>query len=456
MILGSAVQTETGAFVVSITGLPSETFAALHSLNSREPGGFRANLPKMFDEHSGEMIERILETYYVGYGHKSIGDCGSGDLYVDNCSLLAANAFEHHPMFNGQETSTRYVDVTVNGFVSTGNPDIDSWSDRWMDFYQKALAETIELVRSQHPYEGNVTDKAEQAKWKKATRTRACDICGAFLPGAARTNFSMHQELRQFADQFALTKFHPLPEVQLITAAMVEQLRRDHPNSFGFKDENVAAAYLKKRSEWTFARPSPEFVSPWYADTDIEDSDLVDYLGNLLDRPNTKAELPMESRVLGSVYIDSLIDFRSFRDLHRHRSASFEMPVLTPEFGFEEWYIEHIPVELRREADHLIQDYMKAWEAQGTTDRLTWQYATPMGFKVPCVVDMPIAASVYVAEIRSGTAVAPTARRWAINLGDKLEEWFPSLRVFICRDPDQFQIARGGHDIVKKGEEEKV
>lgn len=63
---------------------------------------------------------------------------------------------------------------------------------------------------------------------------------------------------------------------------------------------------------------------------------------------------------------------------------------------------------------------------------------------------MPLDAAVYIADLRSGLPVHPTARTWAIKLADELEKTFPSLRLYTCRESDQFVPDRGKHDIVKK------
>src|ERR1700679_386043 len=60
----------------------------------------------------GAKARRIGEQYLVGYGHKSIGDNGSFTFCAEIVSMLAAKAIEQSPLFNGQEMSTRAVDMT--------------------------------------------------------------------------------------------------------------------------------------------------------------------------------------------------------------------------------------------------------------------------------------------------------------------------------------------------------
>ena len=465
-ILESATRTSHGAYVVSIEGMSAESTATLHSLNSREPGGWRENLKKLFDS-AGNLVKRILSLFYVGYGHKSIGDCGSGDVLIDACSILAAHHLQHWRLYNGQETSTRYVDVTSTkgGFVEVGDEFVDGWSLRWLEFYQRILPATIEMLKGRHPHTGKDDHGQDlsEGEWLKAIRARACDICGAFLPCSARTNVSEHMELRQFADQLKLLEHHPLAELREIAQAMKEQLMRDHPNSFKARSDGNAAHARKVASQMFYHEPKTlqySVVVEWYSETNIDPALLKRWYGPVLKR-EAKDELPFDIGRLGNVNVESLLDFRSFRDLHRQRSLIFQMPIVSPEYGFEEWYLDLIPGEFRSEAEALAAEYceahrMKIEERDNIDVGPILQYSTPMGFRVPCLASGPLDAAVYVTELRSGTSVHQTVRDWAVRLGDDLEKWFPELQVHVCREPDAFRLGRGKQDIVRKEESAPV
>jgi thymidylate synthase ThyX len=51
-----------------------------------------------------------METFYVGYGHASIADCGSTTIFIEGISILADKAIQDWQLYSGQETSTRYID----------------------------------------------------------------------------------------------------------------------------------------------------------------------------------------------------------------------------------------------------------------------------------------------------------------------------------------------------------
>lgn len=43
--------------------------------------------------------EKFMKSYYVGYGHKSIGDCGTTTIFVENVSMLAAKAIQDTQLY---------------------------------------------------------------------------------------------------------------------------------------------------------------------------------------------------------------------------------------------------------------------------------------------------------------------------------------------------------------------
>jgi len=56
--------------------------------------------------------DNFMSKFYVGYGHKSIGDCGSITLFIEGVSMLGAKAIQDTKLYNGQEASTRYIDFS--------------------------------------------------------------------------------------------------------------------------------------------------------------------------------------------------------------------------------------------------------------------------------------------------------------------------------------------------------
>lgn len=86
---------------------PPEANAMMQALYSRSPQSVFAHIKKVEEVGS----DKFMAAYYVGYGHKSIGDCGSTTIFAEQVSMLAAKAIQDHPLYSGQEASTRYLDM---------------------------------------------------------------------------------------------------------------------------------------------------------------------------------------------------------------------------------------------------------------------------------------------------------------------------------------------------------
>ena len=96
-----------------------ESEAMLQALYSRSPKSVREHVEKVRAAGPGKFMDK----FYVGYGHKSIGDCGTTTLFFENVSLLAAKAIQDWPRYNGQEASTRYLDFTKQLMVDPMRTD---------------------------------------------------------------------------------------------------------------------------------------------------------------------------------------------------------------------------------------------------------------------------------------------------------------------------------------------
>src|ERR1043166_2231787 len=85
---------------------PPETSAMLQALYSRSDKSVEQHVQKVQERGA----DKFMASYYVGYGHASIGDCGVTTLFVEDISILACKAIQDNALYSGQETSTRYID----------------------------------------------------------------------------------------------------------------------------------------------------------------------------------------------------------------------------------------------------------------------------------------------------------------------------------------------------------
>ena len=109
-----------------------EDSAMMQALYSRSPQSVEEHVEKVHQSGSG----KFMSTFYVGYGHSSIADCGSTTIFIEGISILADKAIQDWPLYSGQETSTRYIDMAKQAIIDPlNNETSNEILKNWMDFY---------------------------------------------------------------------------------------------------------------------------------------------------------------------------------------------------------------------------------------------------------------------------------------------------------------------------------
>ncbi len=430
------------ADVFVVDGLPPEVGAMLLAMYSRDPRSARVHLEKIKEVG----VEKFMGTYYVGYGHKSIGDCGSTTVCAELVSMLAAKAIQHHPLYNGQEASTRYLDMTNQPILNPFGNELGALiQTRWMNIYSRVLEALIPHFTEKYP----MLPQDNPVQYAKAIKAKAFDVARAFLPAGCTTYVGWHTNLRQAWDHIYEMRFHPLDEVQEIAAAMLARLKESYPNSFGFKDRPEQDDYYSECSSFVYSSVHTLPREGWSYTSSLNTFQLKDH-PLLTSRPKW-AELPDHFNRFGEIRFNFFLDFGSFRDIQRHRSCVQVMPLLTTRYGIEEWYLESLPEELRNEILPLVEEQEEAIHSL-TDDTILAQYYVAMGYRVKCELIAHLPSAVYIAELRSTQAVHPTLRVIAQKMGKALKEVLPSMTLYVDKSPDEWSTLRGKHDIVKKEE----
>lgn len=436
-----------GGFVLVLnTGavIDAQAEAMLQALHSRSTGGIKAHLATLARKGAKNFMQR----FYVGYGHKSIGDCASATVFVEGISMLAAKAIQDWRLYAGQEASTRYVDFSTQRFVNpAGTARGEKILEAWRAFYVKIQEPVRAHVARQFPRAAGEDENI----YRKAVAARAYDITRAFLPAGATTNVAWRMNLRQFADALMLLRHHPLEEVRAIAETTECALAALYPESFSHKrfvqTEDYNAAWMRAGYYYTNRR-APEFAMLFDA---VDRERLRAHARELATRP-PKTELPPTIAACGTVGYEFLLDFGSFRDVQRHRSVAQRMPLLTCDHGFEQWYLDALPPRLRARAARFVATQQKRIAALNVAPEVA-QYYTAMGFRVPCVLVGDLKAMVYVAELRSTRFVHPTLVARMLALAESLRVTFArsGLVVHCDTQPHRFDARRGTHDIVVRG-----
>ena len=420
-----------------------EDNAMLQSLYSRSPASVLEHEEKVAETGSGKFMDR----YYVGYGHKSIGDCGSTTLFFENVSMLAAKAIQDNPLYNGQEASTRYLDFSdIQMLNPAGTREGVDIQQRWLAFYIKAMPIQVGHLRQAFPRQPGES----KTIYDKAIKARAFDILRGFLPAGATTNLSWHGNLRQIRDHLAALRNHPIKEMREAAIGAQDNLVALYPNSFSHKILYEQEEYLKLVGEMSqfFPIDSKTYPVDGVRMRNTISADLISSNIVVTQRP-PKAVLPHYLNELGQITFEFQLDFGSFRDLQRHRNGVCRMPLLTVALGFHPWYINNLAPSLQDEANGLIE-YQKKAINKLDIPLAAKQYYVAMGFLVPCRMTRGLPGTVYLIELRSSPHVHPTARAVALNMYYGLMALYPELSIHVDTSPEAWSLRRGTQDIEER------
>jgi len=429
--------------------ISSEAEAMLQALHSRSTSGFLGHL-KILNEKGSD---KFMSTFYVGYGHKSIGDCGTCVLFIENISMLAAKAVQDWPLYRGQEASTRYIDFSNQKFYSPNNTKEETeLLEYTRDFYIEFLPKVEEYLKNKHPLKENEKPKT----WAKAIKARAFDVCRGFLPAGATTNIAWSTDLRQASDKLVELRHHPLKEVREIAEGVEKALIKAYPNSFHHKKyeetENYVNDYMKT-SLHSFEDKNNYTDS--YLKFETDGFNIKSLLNNQTDLDVIKnrpkfAELPRNFRLYGTFNIEFTLDFGSYRDLQRHRAVYMPLPELNTN-NFEGWYLNILNEELKTEASAFLSSYEEKLN-QISISNSDKQYLTLMGYQVSVAINGDLKALLYLLELRASRHVHSTLRQRVFLVSQKLKKYFQdngiNLNMHLDSEDIDFDTKRGEHDIV--------
>jgi thymidylate synthase ThyX len=432
---GEVIILNTGAII------GPEAEAMLQALHSRSIGGLKSHLEVLAKRGP----DNFMKNFYVGYGHKSIGDCGTISLFVEGVSMLTAKAIQDWALYSGQEASTRYIDFKIQPFKNpAGTKEGEEILESWRTFYQDSMEPTKNHLKLQFPMQPEETESI----YEKAISARAFDALRGFLPAGATTNLAWHTNLRQAADKIALLRHHPLLEVRNVADAIEKTLVAAFPNSFGHKRYENTETYNESWMKKDYYHHNSKCPDYSLIKNDIDSSLLP---REILEKRPAKTELPKHLSEAGNLQLEFTLDFGSFRDLQRHRAITQRMPLLTMELGFEEWYLKEVPKEVKEKALPFLKNQQEKISALKISKEEK-QYYIAMGYKTSNRVTATLPALVYLVELRATRFVHPTLRKRALQMSETLLQEFKKdgLVIHLDAEPDRFDVKRGEHDIVLK------
>jgi len=426
-----------------------ESLAMMQALYSRSPESVEEHVKRVRSSGSS----KFMESYYVGYGHSSIGDCGTTTIFFEGVSILAAKAIQDNPLYSGQETSTRYIDFSNQPLIDpVNNVDSKLILNKWIEFYIQATNDIRSHLKSKFP----LSEQQSEKVWEKAINARSFDILRGYLPAGATTQLSWSTNLRQAYDKLTLLKFHPLVEVRTLAKNTLKILTSKYPSSFSHRDKPEQDSYYKEYAFDINYSNYDDFLTTeeeFLVETDIKNEELeLEAINIIASRPRG-ARLPRYLTKFGRYKCRFLMDYGSYRDLQRHRNGLCRIPVLGLNKGFNSWYLTQIPDGMRRDVDKLLEEQyarIASLKEKNNLSDTDLQYFLPLGANVSCELVYDLPEMVYVTELRSSSTVHPTLRNIAHKMHHVLKKNHPALKLYTDMENDVFDIRRGLQDIEKR------
>jgi thymidylate synthase ThyX len=401
-----------------------EILAMLQAFYSRSDLSIKDRVAKLLGEGEGttqqQKIRDALSRYYIGYGHKSIGDMANTVLFIEDCSFLAAKAIQDNPLYCGQECSTRYMDFTNRQIILPANSPVGkAIVDEFMYLYHTAFSTLLANTPR------SISDNPSGA------RAWAFDRARGLLPCGMTTRLSWSTNLRQAADNLQRLFGHELGEVRDIAHAMYTKLIRKYPNSFG-----------------QIAPHGAEYSPPLPTS-----GDFLTVEPNTVKRVNFHLPITRERKSLFPRYFEAfglyefrfILDYGSYRDIQRHRNL-VNFPPLVCGQEFHSWYLDQVEPYLpgiRAQVNQLMADLFNL-----DIDPYSKQYYYPLGTVVQCQMAMGLPQAVYICELRSSRTVHPTLREIALNMAEVMLDKHPELVLYL--DTGELTNERAKADIFKR------
>jgi thymidylate synthase ThyX len=433
--------------------LTPELLAASGARYSRNNEGLQSILSKIDPQHLEKSVDSIFRM--VDYGHQSIADMVPVAMFIDGISMwLAYYIWSLCPTAGGQESSTRYIKISVDGLIAPetlGIGEVSQWRELMEECfraYQSSVAFWEELAEVNPALMGipatllEDTSEAARKKVMRMKRNYAFDRARYFLPVGAATNVMLIMSARGWVNlcQYLLSQRWPeaqglgelmrseleIPAPRMLKhARSVEPVRQAIASEFAKLVERArtAASCAKDAS----AIPSlsvmpPEGVSP-------EELAL-----DLAYHTNRYAPIGASWQRTSVRFGWSAIGFAEIRDLNRHRTGAKYCPPVPQGFYFASDQIPAANEEKRTALEPWADIGRRATES--ATRRLreadpTYIYWTLLGTEYPFEHVTTADKFIYEAELRTGVGAH---FRYAKHLRDALAlfyERFPSAKGLI-------------------------
>jgi len=391
-----------------------------------------------------EKTLKSLKQYYTKVGHASIGQGGFFTIYLEGVSLLAAKAIQDHQLYIGQESSTRYIDFSNNQLYS----DSSTLSAELLNFFKNNFNHQKEFLRETKQFYPVNHPKWEK-KQEKTLEALTFDVMRGVLPASVTTNLSWTTNFSHCYEHLHRLLGHPLDEVKLIALRIIREIKREFPGIMPKLINETIDFYLSAPYLHYYQFPADQFPAE-PTPTKIRHRGVEHIPYGLQTLPQSNFILPKELNFFGEIYLNSTLDFGSFRDYQRHRSITTAMPLLTNKLNAEKQqinankhYINALLPDLKtRFIDMLLKHHNSSTDT--VRNKYLSQYDVPLCTNVPVRSVGHIPGFIYLIRLRSSPTVHPTLR----NMIQEVQELFEKEFGFVFPEKSQKdKFKRGLQDI---------
>lgn len=414
-----------------------EDLAMLQALYSRSS----KSVTQHYDKVRSLGSEKFLNNYLINYGHKSIADTAFTTIFIEDVSFLAAKVIQDNNLYNGQESSSRYLNYSNCKFYNPDDsiPEISEIYNNLITFYNSNLNRV-----SDHYFQ--ITND------KKASKTITFDIMRAFLPIGCKTQLSWSGSLRNMYDNCLRLRTHVLPEVQEIGKQIYFNLLDQYPNSFNYKETTEQLTHLINSSKlFNFDNDLLNPISTIYNLSFSRFSwyEVTRYI-DIINNRTEKNEIPKFFNKLGLIDIDFTLDYGSYRDFQRHRNGYNNLPLVNGKYDFNEDYIDFLPDDLKVDAVNLINKTLSTISNLNLND-FEKQYLFPLITNIKSTYSCTFPQLIYILELRTKETVHFSLRKLMLKILADVETKFPNLKLFCDKKPfNHISIKRGQQNIIEK------
>lgn len=392
-----------------------ELLASSFARYSRSNKGIEAVLASIDWTNPDKSVDSIFR--FVDYGHASIGGLTGGiAMAIDNCSmLLAYKLFEFAQLGDGQESSTRYIEMSPANLpkpqdIGISNHLTSVWQALMSNAYQiyKEVYTDLDNQACASPEIVRVPAGADSKVIARLRKNYALDRARYFIPLATLTNVGLVMSARMWAQVIA--QLDALPLVEANTCGQMLRLelekftprlvRHSYKTPAGLEQcsqelefsrqtiisNGVPTHNLADQVFVSVERSQPDFLPNWQT--------IAEAFGGKTNRYSVTGQLIRRMFVR---FAWNNISIAELRDLNRHRSGHRFTP-LSPVGFYLPPEIKHAKSQqLLEEQKTLIEKMVREGPLNGS-----YLYAYLLGVQTPFEHSTHADKFIYEVELRTG------------------------------------------------------